>query len=96
MCGSQRLYAAPLCSRCGSASFHLASASGEGEIYSFTVVPQQGASPERVVLLVTLTEGVRVLGSLIGSASPIIGGRVRIAPGGLTTGPIMFRMVAEP
>lgn len=92
-CGARRLYAAPFCDACGSREHRALPASGSGEIHSFTVVPKRDAPP-RTVVLVTLAEGARVLGSLEGGDEPAIGGRVIIAPDGSAAGPIRFRRMS--
>ena len=90
-CGRRRLYTAPLCGACGSPMRRFEPASGTGEIYSYTTVPQRGRA-ERTVVLVTLTEGVRALGSLEGGAAARIGAAVRIAPDGTAAGPLLFTL----
>jgi uncharacterized OB-fold protein len=61
-----------------------------GKIYSFTIVPQPDGIETRIVVLVALSEGVRVLGNLIQTARPAIGLRVRVASSGAARGPITF------
>lgn len=87
-CGHQRLYPSPLCPRCGSPEHRLEPSEGTGEIYSYTVVRHR-AGPDRVVVLVDLREGVRVLGEYDGP-EPSIGESVRVAPRGAAAGPILF------
>ncbi len=92
-CRLQRLYHSPLCPRCGSPEQRLEPSAGTGEIHSFTVVGHR-AAPDRVVVLVTLVEDVRVLGTYDG-AEPRIGQGVRIAPDGQAAGPIRFAPLEE-
>ena len=88
-CAQPRFYVSPLCPHCGWPTSRQQPAIGTGEIHSLTIVPQRDGPP-RVVVLVTLTENVRVLGVLEGSVAPAIGDAVRIVSNGSANGPIRF------
>lgn len=76
-CGSLRHPPGPMCAACGAARPEYDVAAGTGEVYSYVVhhhPPVPGRQLPVVVALVQLTEGVRMVGELLG-VSP---GRVRI------------------
>ena len=67
-CGHAQFYPRPLCLACG-ADPEWVEASGQGEVYTFTVVRQYGAKPFRdelpyVVAMIQLPEGVQMLGGV--------------------------------
>jgi uncharacterized OB-fold protein len=69
-CGLHQHYARMLCSHCGALTLEWVTASGNGTVYSFTVVRQNGVPPfnERlpfVVACVDLDEaGARMIGAM--------------------------------
>jgi uncharacterized protein len=76
-CGTLRHPPGPLCPACGAAKPGYVIAAGTGEVYSYVVhhhPPVPGRQAPFVVALVRLTEGVRMVGELLG-VSP---DRVRI------------------
>jgi hypothetical protein len=84
-CGRHQHYARLLCSHCGEESLEWVTASGQGTIYSYTVVRQNGVPPfnERVPFVVAAIDldedGARVLAALPALAPDAarIGMRVR-------------------
>jgi uncharacterized protein len=75
-------YPRPFCPRCGRRDVEWFEASGEGVVYSFTIVHRsQGDYEDRVpyvVAYVELNEGPRVLSNLVDGHGPVeIGQRVR-------------------
>jgi uncharacterized protein len=69
-CAQRQFYPRALCTRCGGTPEWL-EASGEGTIYTFTVIRQNGIPgfADRipyVVAMVTLAEGPRMMGNVIG------------------------------
>lgn len=83
-CGALRHPPGPMCPGCGAARPQYQVAAGTGEIYSYVVhhhPPVPGRTLPIVVALVTLTEGVRMVGELLGvSAERVrIGLPVRVA-----------------
>jgi uncharacterized protein len=67
-CGRLRHPPRPMCPRCRSIAFELVDLSGEGEVYSFSVVhhPRNPAFDYPIVAaLVELAEGVRVVTNLV-------------------------------
>jgi len=67
-CGALRHPPGPLCRACGSANQGWITAEGTGRVHSFVVhhhPPTPGRTPPYVVVLVDLTEGVRMLGELL-------------------------------
>jgi hypothetical protein len=68
-CGALRHPPGPMCPACGAARPQYQVAAGTGEIYSYVVhhhPPVPGRTLPVVVALVTLTEGVRMVGELLG------------------------------
>jgi uncharacterized OB-fold protein len=83
-CGAVRHPPGPMCPRCGAASPGYLVAAGTGEVYSYVVhhhPPVPGRTLPIVVALVTLTEGVRMVGELLdaGPDDVRIGLPVRVA-----------------
>jgi uncharacterized OB-fold protein len=68
-CGQHQHYARLLCSHCGEQTLEWITARGNGTVYSFTVVRQNGVPPfnERVPFVVTVVdldeEGARMIGA---------------------------------
>ncbi len=84
-CGALRFYPKPLCPSCHGAGSEPAEVSGEGTVYSFTVVhraPSAELKPETpyTVALIDLVEGVRVTGRLLSpeGREPRCGDRARV------------------
>ena len=76
-CGAVRHPPGPFCPRCGDARPEYVVAAGTGEVYSYVVhrhPPVPGRTLPIVIALVTLDEGVRMVGELIGTEP----GQVRI------------------
>ena len=69
-CGKHQHYARMLCSHCGAQTLEWVTASGNGRIYSFTVIRQNGVPPFKdrvpfVVACVDLAEaGARVIAAM--------------------------------
>jgi len=69
-CGKHQHYARYLCSHCGADTLEWVTASGNGTVYSYTVIRQNGVPPfnERVPFVVALVElaepGARVLAAM--------------------------------
>jgi uncharacterized OB-fold protein len=84
-CGRHQHYPRMLCSHCGAATLEWITASGDGTIYSYTVVRQNGVPPfsERVPFVVATIdldeEGARMLASMptLAPDAARIGMRVR-------------------
>src|SRR5262245_48078126 len=84
-CGKHQHYPRTLCSHCGSDALEFVTASGNGTVYSFTVIRQNGVPPFRervpfVIAAVDLDEdGARVLGAMpeLAPEAAAIGMRVR-------------------
>lgn len=93
-CGTARFYPKPFCPSCGAAAHEWVAAEGGGEIHSWTAVHRRSGHVPAMVVLVTLDEGVRVLGVLDGAGEPGIGERVRLAPRRAASGPIRFARAA--
>ena len=69
-CGTRRHPPGPMCSVCGFARPEYDVAAGTGEIYSYVVhhhPPVPGRQLPIVIVLVQLTEGVRMVGELLGT-----------------------------
>ena len=84
-CGALRFYPKPLCHACHGSGTERADVSGEGDVYSFTVVhrapsAELKAETPYIVALVDLDEGVRVTGRLIApeTGEPRCGDRARL------------------
>jgi uncharacterized OB-fold protein len=86
-CGKYQHYARMLCIHCGKLTLEWTTASGNGTIYSFTVIRQNGVPPfnERVPFVVAAVDldedGARVLGAMPNLApdDARVGMRVRAA-----------------
>lgn len=82
-CGHAQLYFRAMCRACWSRSLEAVPASGQGTVYSFTIVHQVGrpaldAETPFTLVLVDLDEGPRVLARLAADAgATAIGDRVR-------------------
>jgi uncharacterized OB-fold protein len=64
-CGKPHWYPRALCPFCFSADIEWKEASGQGEIYSYSVMRR--ASPPYAIAYVTLAEGPSVLTSIVGA-----------------------------
>ena len=87
-CGALRHPPGPMCPACGAARPQYQVAAGTGEIYSYVVhhhPPVPGRTLPVVVALVTLTEGVRMVGELLG-VRPGTGAHRPAGPGGFRPG----------
>jgi uncharacterized protein len=76
-CGALRHPPGPMCPACGAARPGYVVAAGTGEVYSYVVQhhpPVPGKQLPLVIALVELTEGVRMVGELLGTEAE----RVRI------------------
>ncbi len=86
-CGRHQHYARLLCSHCGKETLEWVTAGGDGTLYSFTVVRQNGVPPfnERVPFVVATVdldeEGARIIAAMptLDPADARIGMRVRAA-----------------
>lgn len=84
-CGKHQHYARMLCSHCGAQTLEWVTASGDGTLYSYTVIRQNGVPPfkERVPFVVACVdldeEGARVIAAMpdVTPDSVEIGMRVR-------------------
>src|SRR5204863_4672796 len=65
-CGVLRHPPAPMCGRCGSLEWGTVEASGRGRVYTWITWrdPNRPDEPPRVVILVELEEGVRLVSNL--------------------------------
>ena len=84
-CGNVQAYHQAICRKCGSARFACRPASGNGTVYSFSVVHRAPGPAFRddtpyAVLLVELDEGPHVISSLTGATPEVatFGLRVRL------------------
>ena len=66
-CGLLRHPPAPMCGNCGSLAWDTLEASGNGRIVTwiFSLHPNRPDDPARIVILVQLEEGVRVVSNLV-------------------------------
>jgi uncharacterized OB-fold protein len=66
-CGSLRLPPVPMCGACHSTEWNTLRASGEGTIYSWIISrhPSLADAQPRIVVLVQLAEGPRVVSNLV-------------------------------
>jgi uncharacterized OB-fold protein len=86
-CGKHQHFARMLCSHCGAETLEWITASGDGTVYSFTVVRQNGVPPfnERVPFVVASVDldedGARVIAAMpaLAPEDARIGMRVRAA-----------------
>ena len=86
-CGKHQHYARTLCSHCGHETLQWVTASGQGTVYSYTVIRQQGVPPfnERVPFVVATVDldedGARLIAAMPGVAPDAarVGMRVRAA-----------------
>jgi uncharacterized protein len=86
-CGLHQHYARMLCSHCGKETVEWVTASGNGTIYSFTVIRQNGVPPfnERVPFVVATVDldeaGARLIAAMpdLDPAAARVGMRVRAA-----------------
>jgi uncharacterized OB-fold protein len=84
-CGLHQHYARMLCSHCGKETLEWVTASGNGTIYSFTVIRQNGVPPfnERVPFVVATVDldeaGARLIAAMpdLDPAAARVGMRVR-------------------
>ena len=84
-CGLHQHYARCLCSHCGETTLEWVTASGNGTVYSFTVIRQNGVPPfkERVPFVVAAVDldeaGARVLAAMpeVAPEAAQVGMRVR-------------------
>lgn len=69
-CGTVRHPPLPMCGACHSVAWTTRDATGHGTIHSWIVSrsPSNPAEDGRIVVLVELTEGVRVVGNLVDTA----------------------------
>ncbi len=86
-CGKYQHYARMLCSHCGETTLEWVTASGNGTVYSFTVIRQNGVPPfnERVPFVVATVDldedGARMIASMpsVEPEDARVGMRVRAA-----------------
>ena len=64
-CGVLRHPPAPMCGRCGSLDWDTVEASGRGRIYTWITSPNRPDDDPRIVILVELEEGVRLVSNLV-------------------------------
>ena len=66
-CGVLRHPPAPMCGACGSLAWDTAEASGRGRVYSwmFSLHPNRPDDAPRIVILVELEEGTRLVSNLV-------------------------------
>jgi uncharacterized OB-fold protein len=66
-CGVLRHPPAPMCGRCGSLEWDALDASGRGRIYTWirSLHPNRPDDEPRIVILVELEEGVRIVSNLV-------------------------------
>jgi uncharacterized OB-fold protein len=86
-CGKYQHYGRMLCSHCGEDTLEWVTASGDGTVYSFTVIRQNGVPPfnERIPFVVATVDldedGARVIAAMpeVGPDDARVGMRVRAA-----------------
>ena len=86
-CGRHQHYARMLCSHCGKQTLEWVTASGNGTVYSFTVIRQNGVPPfnERIPFVVATVDldedGARLIAAMpdLDPADARVGLRVRAA-----------------
>jgi uncharacterized protein len=87
-CGELRHPPRPMCPSCHSFDWQEERMSGDGTIYTWTVhhhPPVPGIASPHAVVVVSLPEGIRMVGQLMGEGDagappvPAIGGRVRVS-----------------
>jgi uncharacterized OB-fold protein len=102
-CATVHFPAKPICTTCGSRQVARAELSRNGVVFASTVVHRsfQGFKVPYCVGYVDLSEGVRVVGQLVGTAQPVIGsqavldiGPIRETAGRIVEG-IRFRIVGS-
>jgi uncharacterized OB-fold protein len=78
-CGQLRHPPQPMCAACGSEKWHAAPLSGEGTILAFieSVHPTRRDEEPRMVCLVELPEGLRMVSSLLDPENAANGAAVR-------------------
>ena len=66
-CGTLRHPPAPMCGRCGSLAWDTAASGGRGRVYSwmYSLHPNRPDDEPRIVVLVQLDEGVRLVSNLV-------------------------------
>ncbi len=66
-CGQVRHPAAPMCARCGSLEWDTVASTGRGTIYSWVLShhPSEPDADDRLVVLIELDEGVRLVSNLL-------------------------------
>lgn len=83
-CGQPRFYPRLLCPACHSAEHRWAPATGQGTVYSYTIVrraplPAFADDVPYVVALIDLDEGVRMLSTVVAEPAQVaIGARVKV------------------
>ena len=85
VCGQRQLYGRSLCTNCHSAALSWIEATGQGTIYSRTIIRQNPSRSFKhmipfVVALVDLDEGPRLMTNIVGTPAEdvSIGARVRV------------------
>jgi uncharacterized OB-fold protein len=85
VCGQAQLYGRALCTNCHASALEWVEASGQGTVYSRTIIRQNPSRSFRhllpfVVALVDLDEGPRVMTNVVGAdpETVAIGARVRV------------------
>lgn len=70
-CGTLRLPPVPMCGMCQSLDWNTAEMSGRGSVYSWVLShhPSEPDAQPRIVVLVQLEEGPRVVSNLVGAAA---------------------------
>ncbi len=71
-CGTLRHPPAPMCGTCGSLAWDTQEASGRGRVFSwmFSLHPNRPDDAARIVILVELDEGVRMVSNLVDPPHP--------------------------
>lgn len=77
-CGTARFYPRHLCPSCGSSAVQWRDASGQGEVFSFTVVHRGPTAAFKsrqpyVVAMIDLAEGPRMMSNIIGDDALQVG-----------------------
>jgi uncharacterized OB-fold protein len=82
-CNTLRHPPAPMCAECQSLEWEAQTLSGKGTVYSWLVSrhPTQPDAEPRIVVLVNLEEGIRLVGNMLPGESTAVDDPVRFAVG---------------
>jgi uncharacterized OB-fold protein len=98
-CGTLRHPPSPRCARCRSAAWEARALSGRGSIHTWIVSrhPSQPDPDPRVVVLVDLEEGIRLVSNLVDPENVLTGAAVQVEFGDVDGRRLpLFRTTAAP